>query len=150
MESLLDLTLPAWSITFGFRWECLWKCGSSGESGTSVRWQECACRIFAQWRNPTQAFRICPVPAVIWIVNIGTMGEWWHSGPWDCWLEQRCNLLHTPFVTDRHCTKIALNIDFLFDERCCWVEHLVTSLASTPFAPQAEELLISGYPPGNL
>src|SRR5512133_744995 len=65
MESLLDLTLPHGASHSGFLGTPM-ECGSSGESGTSFRMQECACRFL-------QRSQSAPVPAVISIVNIGTM-----------------------------------------------------------------------------
>src|SRR5436853_5885274 len=52
MESLLDLTLPAWSITSAFHWERQQKCGSSGESGISCRMQECTCEPRQKSNSP--------------------------------------------------------------------------------------------------
>src|SRR5690348_967148 len=121
MESLLDLTLPAWTITFGFRWERVWKCGSSGESGTSFRMQECACSFL-------QRSQSAPVPAVISNREYRNYRERWHSEPG---LLASAKMQFPAYCFRYKCndyTKIAINIDFLFDERCCWVEHLSTSL----------------------
>jgi hypothetical protein len=144
MESLLDLTLPAWSITFGFRWERLWKCGSSGESGTSFRMQECACSFFA-------TVAICPHSRGHLDREYRNYRERWHSEPG---LLASVKMQSPAYRFRYRCndyTKIAINIDFLFDERCSWVEHLITSLASTPLRSASRRATqISGYLPGEL
>jgi len=106
--------------------------------------QECACSFL-------QRSQSAPVPAVISNREYRNYRERWHSEPG---LLASAKMQFPAYCFRYKCndyTKIAINIDFLFDERCCWVEHLSTSLASTPLSlRKRKSYLNSRISPGEL
>lgn len=121
---IIGPNIAAWSITFGFL---------GNAYGMREFW-----RVWDQLPNAGMRMSffatvaICPRSRGHLDREYRNYRERWHSEPG---LLASAKMQSPAYCVRYRCndyTKIAINIDFLFDERCCWVEHLSTSLAYTP------------------